>query len=312
MSRWRASDSGRRLDSFLAGQLGESRSYCRELILRGCVKVSGARRPPDYRLDPGDEVEFEAPRPEWPALRFESWVLFEDEHVLALDKPSGLLMHPLREHWLRTPDRAAQDVEPNLAGLLTLKRPEIVRSTPRCGIVHRLDRQTSGALIVAKSRSAHELLVAAFAERRVDKIYKAVVLGEFASVGAEVEAPVGRRPGRRRMEVLPWGREARTSFKVVDAARGVALVEARPLTGRTHQIRVHLAELKHPVLGDPEWIGKSQARQIEQLDLPPPPRLMLHAYRLSVPHPATGKPLRLTAPLPVDFKAYWKKIKLGR
>jgi 23S rRNA pseudouridine1911/1915/1917 synthase len=301
---------GERLDHFLAGRLdGVTRGYCQDLIARGAVTVGGSRRPSDYRLREGDLVRVEQGLPPWPALDLDSWIILEDKSLIALRKPSGLLMHPLGESWLKTPEAAAAEPQPNLAGLLFRERPAIIAAeVPRCGLVHRLDRMTSGVLLLAKTPEAYRLLTQAFAERKAAKTYRAIVLGEPRKPAMGVDAPVGRVPGKRRMEVLPWGRAAQTEFRVLKTARGAALVEAEPKTGRTHQIRVHLAELGLPVLGDPEWIRAPERERMQFLGIPDPPRMMLHAYRLVVAHPSTRKILRLIAPPPKEFRDYWRSI----
>ncbi|MCX5788081.1 MAG: RluA family pseudouridine synthase [Elusimicrobia bacterium] len=305
-----ADGPGERLDHFLARRLeGVTRGFCQDLISRGRVTVGGARRGSDYRLRDGDFIRVEQGQAPWPPLRFESWILREDKALIVLRKPSGLLMHPLGETWLKSPEAAAAEPEPNLAGLICRERPAIIQAkVPRCGLVHRLDRQTSGVLLLAKTQEAYRALVRAFARREVAKTYRAIVLGEPRKERMGVDAPVGRLPGRRRMEVLPWGRVAQTEFRVLKRARGAALVEAEPRTGRTHQIRVHLAELGLPVLGDHEWIRAAERERMERFGLPHPPRMMLHAYRLAVAHPSTRERLRFVAPLPKDFRDYWRSL----
>lgn len=304
---------GERLDRFLARRLESvTRAYCKELIERGRVTVGGVPRSADYRVRDGDFIRVEAAAEEWPALDLDDWLIAEDPSFLAVRKPSGLLMHPLGETWLKRPEAAAVERDPNLAGLVFRTKPGIVEAgTPRCGLVHRLDRATSGVLLIAKTPAAYEALTRAFAERRVEKTYRAIVLGEPEKPRLDIDAPVGRVPGRRRMEVLPWGRPAQTEFRVLESSRGASLVEAEPRTGRTHQIRVHLAELGYPVIGDPEWIRSAEEARLEASAIPEPPRMMLHAYRLRIGHPKTGKPLTLTAPLPKDFRDYWRLVKAG-
>jgi len=228
----------------------------------------------------------------------EDWVLHEDSELIVLDKPAGLLMHPLGESWLNTPEAALADQE-NLAGLLLKRRPKIdAAGTPRCGIVHRLDRPTSGVLLVAKTPRAYERLTGAFKAREVHKLYRAIVRGVPADKKARVEAPIGRKPGHRKVMVTPFGKSAETGFRVVEAKKAAALVEAEPLSGRTHQIRAHLAALGHPVAGDPEFeTGTAK---------PAAPRLMLHAYQIRFEHPKTGAPCEFRAAPPKDFREFWK------
>ncbi|MDD5657977.1 MAG: RluA family pseudouridine synthase [Elusimicrobia bacterium] len=276
----------RRLDLFLAGRLAQlSRGYIKRLIERGEVRVNGSAAAADSKLKAGDRVELSEARPPWPEPygKFSDWIIHEDSALLVLDKPAGLLMHPLGTSWLACPEAALCEPEPNLAGLLLRERPAVAAAgTPRCGIVHRLDRSTSGVLLVAKTPAAYEALVRAFKDRRVRKTYRAWVRGRWGTREASVEAPVGRKPGHRRVIATPYGKEAFTTFSVLKEASWGALVEARPLTGRTHQIRVHLSLLGHPVMGDPEFDHPGPGE-------PRPPRMMLHAYRVELEHPATGR-----------------------
>ncbi|HAH07083.1 MAG TPA: RluA family pseudouridine synthase [Elusimicrobia bacterium] len=299
---------GLRLDRFVADKVeGFSRSYLKELIERGCVLVDGVRRQPDYRLQTGELVKLAWPESSWSEQPIAPWILHEDRHLLVLHKPAGLLMHPLGESWVASPKAALTEHEPNLAGLLLAQRPETSRGLERCGLVHRLDRQTSGVLLVAKTPAAQAALHAAFREREVHKVYRAIVLGEMAST--TVDAPVGRISGVRRVRVTQWGREAQTLFRAYSPGRGVSLVSAEPKTGRTHQIRAHLAAVGHPVLGDAEWFGLQPRAVLRALGHEPPPRMMLHAWRIRFTHPGTGKAVSYTAPPPKDFRDYWAKVK---
>ncbi|MFA6092103.1 MAG: RluA family pseudouridine synthase [Elusimicrobiota bacterium] len=300
---------GMRLDRFLAEQVGGlSRGCFKDLILRGCVSVGGVPRRPDHRLRAGELIRIDWPQSEWAQLSIDDWLIHEDKDLLVFNKPAGLIMHPMGASWETSPEAAVLDSEANLAGLLLSQRPEIARSgVERCGLVHRLDRHTSGVLVAAKTSTAQQVLLTAFRERTAQKTYRAIVLGEMDPVC--VNAPVGRISGMRRVQVTQWGRDAETFFKRVGKGRGVSLVSAEPKTGRTHQIRAHLAMVKHPVLGDAEWCGALERRCLTELGLPEPPRMMLHAWRLKIPHPRTGKCVVFTAPLPKDFRDYWKLVK---
>ncbi|MBI3549396.1 MAG: RluA family pseudouridine synthase [Elusimicrobia bacterium] len=300
----RVNEGGIRLDRFVARELpGYTREHVKGLIERGCVAVDGERRSADYRLAGGESITVRVPDGGWAEEPLSDRILFEDGWMLALDKPAGLIVHPVGTSWLKRPE-AALAREPNLAGLLLRQRPAIDASgVPRCGIVHRLDRETSGVMIVAKTPEAYETLVSAFGEREVSKVYRAIVWGRVDR-DVEVQAPIGRGPTGGRMQVSPYGRNSSTEFSVLEARPRVSLVEARPLTGRTHQIRAHLAHIGHPVLGDSEW-ASGIAREMERFRIPAPPRLMLHAYSLTLAHPRTGKKVRLSAPPPKDFKQYW-------
>ena len=296
---------GRRLDAFLASALtGYSRAFLKDLVARGLVTVDGERRDADERVAEGETVVVELPEraPDAGGADFESWVLFEDKRLLVLNKPAGLLMHPLGSSWLTSPEAARAEREDNLAALLQVHRPAILKAgTPRCGIVHRLDRPTSGCLVVAKDPETYAALCEGFKEREMDKTYRAIVRG-VPSGASRVQAPIGREPGKRRVTVTPLGKAAETAFKVVSKKTQGALVAAQPLTGRTHQIRAHLAFLGHPVMGDPEF-------DRPEAGAPVPPRLMLHAWRLAFEHPASGRPAVFTAEAPKDFAAFWKSLR---
>jgi 23S rRNA pseudouridine1911/1915/1917 synthase len=293
---------GQRLDQFLVGYLpGLSRSHLQKLIRQGAVRVNGELSDPDRRLRAGEAVTLTSPEPRWDEFQeiLRERVLHEDRDLLVLDKPAGLLMHPLGTSWLTTPEAAWAEPEPNLAGLLLREKPGIhAAGTPRCGIVHRLDRFTSGVLLVAKTPAASEALIQSFKDRLVSKTYRAVVRGSWQGKRASVVAPIGRKPGHRRVIATPFGKEASTGFLVVESCRAGALVEAKPLTGRTHQIRVHLNLLGHPVMGDQEFDRSGP-------EAPCPPRMMLHAYRIEFSHPSTGRPVSFSARLPKDMREFW-------
>lgn len=287
-----------RLDVFLSSHLPEfSRAFIQEMIKLGRVLVDGARAKPARLLQLGETVELELSRPAPGKGAMESWILHEDKDLLVLNKPSGLLMHPAGISWLKTPE-ALWTGETSLAGILAESRPALVRSgVPRFGIVHRLDRLTSGVLLVAKTKLAWDRLTDGFRFRMIHKVYRAVVRGKMAGKTIKVDAPVGRNAQHKKITVTPFGKASQTGVSVVARSKGFSLVEARPLTGRTHQIRAHLAYLGHPVAGDSEH-GDPQSA-------PQPPRLMLHAYRIELTHPGTGKPAAFEAPPPADFETFW-------
>jgi 23S rRNA pseudouridine1911/1915/1917 synthase len=291
-----------RLDLFLADRLPHlSRSHLKKIIAQGAVRVDGALTDAARRLRGGETVVVEFSTPHWPEPygTLSDWVLHEDRQLLVLNKPAGLLMHPLGASWLATPSAALSEPEPNLAGILLRERPDIsAAGTPRCGIVHRLDRCTSGVLLVAKTPAASEVLIREFKDRVVSKTYRAVVRGQWLEKRSSVEAPVGRKPGHRQVIATPFGKEASTGFVVLQSCAAGALVEARPLTGRTHQIRVHLNLLGHPVMGDVEFDRPGPGQ-------PQPPRLMLHAYKIEFTHPATRRAARFMARIPKDMRQFW-------
>ena len=295
--------SGARLDAFLAKNLtGYTRVFLKGLVQAGHVTVGGVRRDADDRVAEGDRVVVELPElAAVPGTDFESWVIFEDKRLFVMNKPSGLLMHPLGSSWLTTPEAARAETTENLAALIQVHRPAIIKAgTPRCGIVHRLDRLTSGILVVAKDPETYAALCAAFKAREMDKTYRAIARGVLAG-SSRVQAPIGREPGQRRIVVTSLGKAAETGFKVLSKKKTATMVEAKPLTGRTHQIRAHLAFLGHPVAGDPEFDKRAEG-------VPVPPRMMLHAYQLMFEHPASGRPACFNAEPPKDFAAFWKSL----
>ncbi|MFI5349809.1 MAG: RluA family pseudouridine synthase [Elusimicrobiota bacterium] len=295
--------SGPRLDAFLAKNLkGYTRVFLKGLIEGGHVTVDGEPRDADDRVAEGERVRVELPELEPVAgTDFESWVVFEDKRLFVMNKPSGLLMHPLGSSWLTTPEAARAESTENLAALIQVHRPAVIRAgTPRCGIVHRLDRMTSGILVVAKDPETYTALCAAFKAREMDKTYRAIARGALAGA-ARVQAPIGRVPGLRRIVVTELGKPAETGFKAIAKKKTATLVEAKPLTGRTHQIRAHLAYLGHPVAGDPEFDKRAEG-------VPVPPRMMLHAYQLMFEHPASGRPAQFFADPPKDFADFWKSL----
>ncbi|MBN1400448.1 MAG: RluA family pseudouridine synthase [Anaerolineae bacterium] len=296
---WFVEEPAPRLDRYVAEQRAElSRSQVRRLIDAGLVTVNNAPAKAAQRLVPGDRVRIEQP-PEAPSApapeSMPLTILYEDEHLLAVDKPAGLVVHPAPGHRQHT-----------LVNALLAERPSVAEAdldTQRPGIVHRLDRDTTGVLLVALSRQVQLALQAQFRARQVDKRYLALVYGVPERRQAAIEAPIGRHPvHRKRMAVLEsGGRYARTEFTLRESLRGASLLEARLITGRTHQLRVHLGAIGHPVVGD--RIYGPQRQRI------PAPRQMLHAWRLALKHPITGEPLELTSPLPADFLLILERLR---
>jgi 23S rRNA pseudouridine1911/1915/1917 synthase len=280
-------NSGDRLDHFLAANVpGLSRSRLQDLIREGHVKLNGLTVKPGARLRAGDSIILREPPPiaataeaEDIALR----VLFEDDDLIVIDKPPGLVVHPAAGHQTGTLVNALLHHCQTLSGIGGEQRP---------GIVHRLDKETSGCLVAAKSDLAHQALARQFAGREVTKIYLALAAGRFIRRAGIIEAPIGRHPvQRKKMAIVARGRTARTDYRVLADIEGGVLVECTLHTGRTHQIRVHLKHLGHPVLGD-EVYGRRGVY----------PRQMLHAWKLGFAHPRTGEPLCFESPLPADFR----------
>jgi len=279
--------AGTRLDRFLAELAPDfSRSRLQGFIRDGHATVNRSVAKPAWPLREGDAVVLEIPAETAPsplaAQEMPLGILFEDEHLLVLDKPAGLVVHPgagNREGTL------ANGLLHHCAGL------EIVGGTERPGIVHRLDKETSGCLVVAKTESAHRQLAAQFASRDVEKTYLALVDGKPRMPHGIIDAAIGRHPvHRQKMAVVERGRDALTHYRALDSRDGKALVQCLPKTGRTHQIRVHLKHLGHPVAGDPVYGRRGNFS-----------RHMLHAWKLAFTHPATGRKISFTAPLSADF-----------
>jgi len=300
---------GRRLDAVLAERLPEfSRTALKKAIDAGAVLVNGQRTKPAYRLEPEDAVRVErlerpaeGPTPE--AIPLD--LLYEDDDLVAVNKPAGMVVHQARGHWTGT-----------LAAALAHHFGDRLSSAggpARPGIVHRLDRDTTGVIVVAKHDAAHERLAAQFADRTTEKEYLAIVLGSPDRDADVVDEPIGPHPHvREKMAIRrdhPDARPAVTLLEVVERLRRCTLVRARPKTGRTHQIRVHLAHAGHPVLCDKQYGGRSRITAGELAGGVAGPdeaalleRQALHAHRLGIDHPATGERLTLEAPLPADME----------
>lgn len=286
-------DAGKRLDVFLAEKIPNlSRSQAKKLISEGRVKVGGEPlTKPKHRLKPGEEVQVFIPAPRPLSLEPDTGVpfeiLYEDEGLAVINKPAGVVVHP-----------AAGHLEGTLVhGLLArLKDLSGVGGAMRPGIVHRLDKDTSGLLLIAKDDRTHQALSAMFKERKVKKVYLALVHGVPQALSGKIEAPIGRHPvNRKKMAIRPEGREAITFWRVKEAFRRAALLEVEPLTGRTHQIRVHLASIGHPIVGD-ELYGGAKPHG------PKASRQLLHAWKIRLKHPLTGKELTFEAEPPGDFR----------
>jgi 23S rRNA pseudouridine1911/1915/1917 synthase len=285
---------GQRLDKLLVAHAGEfSRSHLQGLIERGCVQVDGvvvgmasrrlrAGQTVCVDLQPTDESRAFTPEPIALAIRF------EDEHLIVLAKPAGLVVHPAPGHWRGT----------LLNGLLAHHRHAL--QLPRAGIVHRLDKDTSGLMVVAKTLPAMVALVRAIGAREVRREYLALVHGEVAAAPFTVEAPIGRDPvSRVRMAVVGSGKPARTDVARLASRDGISAVRCTLHSGRTHQIRVHLAWRGHPLVADVLY-GGAPALGLE--------RQALHAARLAFCHPISAQPLAFDEPLPADLAAAWARV----
>lgn len=294
------SDTGLRLDSFLSAKIcGLSRSQAARLVRQGHALVDGSPKKPSHLLAPGQVVTASLPEPEPcqalpEALDIE--ILYQDADLVIVNKPPGLVVHPAPGHSSGTLVNALLHHCRDLSGVGGLLRP---------GIVHRLDKDTSGVLVAAKNDAAHQALSGQFAARTTEKTYLALVFGNPQKDSGIVDMPVGRHPGERKKMAAGTGRRALTLWRVANRFADAALLELDIRTGRTHQIRVHLAALGHPVIGDLVYAGKRRGKKLPDSiagKTPFPGRQMLHAFRLSLTHPSSGKRLFFEAPVPEDMQ----------
>ena len=288
---------GERLDVYLRAKLPDlSRERIKNLIEEGFILVEGKSVKPSYKLKGGEQVLVRIPVEKEYSLQpkevpFE--ILYEDEDLAVIYKPAGIVVHPAPGH---LDDTLVHGL------LLKLRSLSGVGGELRPGIVHRLDKDTSGVMLVAKNDFAHKKLTQDFKERRVEKEYLAIVYGRLTQKEGTLDFPIGRHPvQRKKMAVVKEGRQALTKYKVLKLFKKATLVLAKPLTGRTHQLRVHFSHIGHPILGDPIYGGLKP-------DVPRPERLMLHAYRISFDHPRTGAHLTFTKDPPEDVERYLKLL----
>jgi 23S rRNA pseudouridine1911/1915/1917 synthase len=287
-------DAKLRLDRVLAKQLPEySRSRLQQLIRGGFVRLNGAITRPRQPVRSGDEIELTEP----PLEKIENQpepipldVLFEDNDLIVINKPAGLVVHPGAGHQQHTLVNALLSHCTTLSGIGGKERP---------GIVHRLDKETSGCLVVAKNDATHRDLSRQFGERRIEKIYLALVAGKLRQQTGAIEEKIRRHPvHRQRMTVTSLrGRTAKTEYRVLRSGDQASLIECRLHSGRTHQIRVHLHHIGHPVLGDKVYAAPLAKEY---------PRQMLHAWKIGFRHPQTNEWTNFEAPLPDDFAAALK------
>jgi 23S rRNA pseudouridine1911/1915/1917 synthase len=291
-----------RVDRFVADATGLSRSYVQKLISDGRLTADGEPLRANAIVGPGAELRLDVPPPEpldlTPAPDIRVHVVYEDDDLLIVDKPAGLVVHPAPGHSSDTLVNAllARADGAEYGGIAGVSRP---------GIVHRLDRDTSGLLMVAKHDGAQASLMAQLKARRVKKTYLALVQGSVSAAAGRIEAPIGRDPKHRtKMAVVPDGRPSVTGYRVKERFDGWTLLELDLVTGRTHQIRVHLDAIGHPVAGDPVYGGASARRGPDSLH-----RLFLHAWRLELTAPSDGHLIRATAPLPPELETVLEDLR---
>ena len=304
------SQPGERLDVFLRTQFpAASRGTMQRLIEQGHILVNGKPVKATHKPRAGEKIDIT-----WPEARpaealpeeIPLDILFEDKSLLVVNKPAGLVVHPAagqEEHTLV--NALLFHCKDSLSGIGGVARP---------GIVHRLDKETSGCLVVAKNDETHIALSEQFASRVVKKVYHAIVCGEVPRDAGEIHAAIARHPThRKRMAVQDDsdGRAAHTSYRVLEKLKCATYVEVQIHTGRTHQIRVHFQHLGHPVVGDDTY-GSTKNKRLKELANYAAPRVLLHAKELSFVHPRTQKPLKFSAPLPDDFKLALKLLRVKK
>jgi 23S rRNA pseudouridine1911/1915/1917 synthase len=297
-----------RLDAFLREKFpAASRVALKRLIAQGHVRVNGQPVKPTHSPRAGEQIEIHWPEAKLAEAQPEQIpldILFEDKSLLVLNKPAGLVVHPAagnEEHTLV--NALLHHCKGSLSGIGGVARP---------GIVHRLDKETSGCLVVAKNDETHLALAKQFAAREVGKIYNAIVCGELARESGEIHAAIARHPTHRKRMAARTddsGRAAHTCYRVLERLDSATFVEAKLQTGRTHQIRVHFQFLGHPLAGDATY-GARQNKKLTELTGYAAPRVMLHARELSFIHPRMQKEMSFEAPLPEDFRDALKSLRV--
>jgi 23S rRNA pseudouridine1911/1915/1917 synthase len=302
-----AQHGGARLDQVAAELFSDfSRARLQKWIRSGQLTVNGQKAKPTYKVTMGETLLLDAEAEQEGRVSPQDIpldLIHADDDILVVNKPAGMVVHP-----------AAGNPDGTLQNALLFFDPAM-DSLPRSGIVHRLDKDTSGVMVVARSLRAHTALVRQLQERTMSRVYRAVALGDLVA-GGRVDAPIGRHPvDRKRMAVVPSGRPAVTHYRVLERFGGATYLEVSLETGRTHQIRVHMAKLGHPLAGDPQYGRRKPAKaglsdeQWSALDSFP--RQALHAMRLVLQHPANGEVMRFEAPLPEDFLGLLQTLQGG-
>jgi 23S rRNA pseudouridine1911/1915/1917 synthase len=273
-------EAGERLDKLVARRLGVSRSAARGMIESGLARVDGSEVAPSYKARAGERIEAQIVKERLQAEDIFVPIVFEDEHLLVVDKPAGLVIHP-----------GAGNRSGTLVNALLSRGIAGGEEEERPGVVHRLDRDTSGLMVVTKGEEAYSGLVVALSERRVRRVYRTIVVGAGLPETGTIDAPIGRDPANPTLMAVGLGRSAVTRFEVVHEAAGYTMLRVRLETGRTHQIRVHLKAIRHPVYADPLYGNPIPDR-----------RLWLHAESLAFVHPVTGEELEFESPIPEDLR----------
>lgn len=291
-------ETGTRLDVLIGRRLGLTRSYASRLVRKGRIRISSGQIPkPALKLNEGVRVEVfiqEIENLDLVPEPVEFGVIYEDEDILVVDKPAGLVVHPAPSHWTGTLVHGLLYRDPRIGLINRVLRP---------GIVHRLDSTTSGLMVVARTSEALDKLILSFKSRAVEKTYLALAWGSIKEREGRIDAPIARDPfNRLRMAVVPGGKDSLTDYRVLARYReGFSLLECNLLTGRTHQIRVHLRHIGHPLVGDALYAQKKPSPFSTD-------RVFLHSWRLTIPHPRDGRRLSFRAPLPADLTEVLRKL----
>lgn len=288
---FRSEENGVRIDVYLSSRLSISRSKAKEILERGLVKVGERSVKPSFKVKRGLLIEGLIPEEEDTSVEPEDIplnILYEDDYLLFIDKPSGMVVHPSFGHKKGTLVNAI---------LAYLKRSVTKGGDLRPGIVHRLDKDTTGVILYAKDEPTQRKLQEMFKERKVKKVYRTIVLGEVKGNEGSIRTLIGRSPkNRKKMAVLSTsGREAVTYYRVLSRLDGFTYLEVYPITGRTHQIRVHLSHIGHPIVGDPLYGRRAKALA---------ERPLLHAFSLELQHPVTSEFLSVISSLPEDMQEF--------
>jgi len=289
-------DEGTRIDTFIAGNLDDiSRSYCKKLIIDGNILVNGKNIKPSYLVIAKDEVTVNIDEPTEAVVKPQNIpidIIFEDDDIIVVNKQRGMVVHPSAGH---------DDGTLVNALLFHCDKMPVIGGQTRPGIVHRIDKDTTGLLVVAKNDIAHIKLSEQIKEKSAGRKYKALVEGRVKEDNGEINAPIGRhRNDRKKMSVVLGAREAVSFYSVDKRFKKHTLLTVKLMTGRTHQIRVHMAYINHAVVGDKTYGYKKQQFNLEGQ--------LLHAYELSFNHPKTNERMTFAAPLPMDFEEILKKI----
>ncbi len=286
----------KRLDIFATDELPEfSRALVQKMIKDGKITVNGKKVKPSWPLQEGEKVEIELPSAQDHKSKLSDLIIADGKDYFVINKPAGMLVHPQSPIWEENPEAVFASEETLVSIILANPPKGFDPSVARAGLVHRLDRETSGVMLIAKNQEFQEAMVELFASRQVNKTYHSIACGLIPDDNGTIDVPIGRVAGGK-IKASDVGREAITDYHVLERKNRFTYVELFPRTGRTNQLRVHLSWLGYPVLGD--WLYKGATAE----------RLMLHARRLEFKHPLNDRSMKFEAPVPTDFENAWKRV----